>query len=89
MARSRRRRGVKMPGVSMNTSWAWPRMATPKMRMRVVCTFGETMEILAPTRMFSRVDLPTLGAPRMAMKPQRWSVAPGGGAGDEGSIGTC
>jgi hypothetical protein len=38
MARSRRRRGAKMPGVSMNTSWLAPSMAMPRSGMRVVCT---------------------------------------------------
>ena len=40
-------------------------------RRRVVWTLGETMETLAPTRRLSRVDLPALGAPMIATKPQR------------------
>ena len=43
----------------------------PRIRRRVVCTLGETIDTLVPTRRFSKVDLPTFGAPRMAMKPQR------------------
>ena len=63
MARSRRRLGAKMPGVSTKMICAAPCMATPSTRRRVVCTFGETMETLAPTSRFSSVDLPALGAP--------------------------
>ena len=43
----------------------------------MVCTLGVTIETLVPTSRLSRVDLPTLGAPRIATKPQRvggWSV---------------
>ena len=40
MARSSRRRGRKMPGVSTNTIWVSPAMATPRTGMRVVCTLG-------------------------------------------------
>src|SRR5262252_7075783 len=57
MARSSRRRGAKMPGTGV----------------RVVCTLRLTMLTLAPTRVLTRVDLPTFGAPMMAMKPQRVS----------------
>ena len=85
MARSSRRPGdgVKMPGVSTNTSCVGPRTVMPRIRRRVVCTLGETMDTLVPTRRFSRVDLPTFGAPRMAMKPQRvgWAAALGSTAG--------
>ena len=73
MACSRRRpgAGVKMPGVSTNTSWVASRMVIPRMRRRVVWTLDVTIETLVPTRRLSRVDLPTFGAPRMAMNPQR------------------
>ena len=47
------------------------------MRVRVVCTFRETMETFAPTSLLMRVDLPTFGAPTMATKPQR--ILPFGG----------
>ena len=41
------------------------------MSARVVCTFGVTIEILAPTSALSSVDLPAFGAPISATKPQR------------------
>ena len=52
MARSSRRRGWKMPGVSTRTSWALPSMATPRTGKRVVCTFwGEELDNLdRPTK---------------------------------------
>jgi hypothetical protein len=31
------------------------------------------MLIFCPTNAFSKVDLPTLGLPTMATKPQRWA----------------
>ena len=66
MARSSRRRGAKMPGVSTNTIWVSPCTTTPTMRDRVVCTLGVTMETLVPISRFIRVDLPALGAPTSA-----------------------
>src|SRR5438552_13527857 len=69
--RSSRRRGWKMPGVSTNTSWAAPWIAMPSTRLLVVCTLGETIETLAPTRRLTSVDLPALGAPSTATKPKR------------------
>src|SRR5215475_628723 len=74
MARSSRRRGAKMPGVSMNTSWLAPSTAMPRTRVRVVCTLRLTMLTLAPTSVLTSVDLPAFGAPMMAMKPQRVSA---------------
>src|SRR5271170_6998057 len=75
MARSSRRFGLtKMPGVSTNTICAAPSIAIASTRVRVVCTLGVTIEILEPTRLFSRVDLPALGAPTIAAKPQRVST---------------
>src|ERR1700730_14836218 len=71
MARPSRRRGEKIPGVSTKISCAAPSMAMPRTRVRVVCTLGVTMEILAPTNALINVDLPTLGAPISATKPQR------------------
>jgi acyl-CoA dehydrogenase len=47
------------------------RMAMPSTRERVVCTFGLTIETLPPTSRLTSVDLPALGAPRMATVPQR------------------
>ena len=75
MARSSRRRGEKIPGVSTKMSCAAPSMAMPRTSVRVVCTFGVTIEILAPTSALISVDLPTFGAPISATKPQR-VVAP-------------
>ena len=39
--------------------------------MRVVCTFGVTIETFEPTSALTSVDLPALGAPMTATKPQR------------------
>src|SRR5262245_60740163 len=82
MARSSRRLGVKMPGVSMNTSCASPSIAMPRSSVRVVCTLCDTMVTLVPTSALMSVDLPALGAPISAMKPQRRpaSWAPGVGS---------
>src|ERR1700680_4591600 len=41
------------------------------MRLRVVCGLEVTMAIFCPTRRFSSVDLPALGRPMMATKPER------------------
>jgi hypothetical protein len=71
MARSRRRRGLKMPGVSTRMIWVWPVMATPRTGKRVVWTFWVTIETLAPTMRLTRVDLPAFGAPMMAANPAR------------------
>jgi hypothetical protein len=43
----------------------------PVMRWRVVCALREVMLIFWPTRALSSVDLPTLGLPTMAIRPQR------------------
>src|SRR5262245_17629682 len=51
----------------------------PRSGMRVVCTLRLTIETLAPTSALTSVDLPALGAPITAMKPQRVS-APGAGS---------
>ena len=71
MARSSRRRGAKMPGVSTKISCASPSIAMPRMIARVVCTLGLTIVTLLPTTALTRVDLPTLGAPMTATNPQR------------------
>ncbi len=75
MARSRRRLGLKMPGVSTKTIWLAPTIAMPRMRLRVVWTLWVTIETLAPTRRLSSVDLPAFGAPTSATKPQRRRVS--------------
>ncbi len=71
IARSSRRFGAKMPGVSMKTIWVLSLIAMPRTRFRVVCTFGETIETLEPTSALSSVDFPAFGAPTSATKPQR------------------
>src|ERR1700704_3375401 len=60
-----------MPGVSTKTSWASPSIATPRTSVRVVCTLWETIVTLVPTSALMSVDLPALGAPISATKPQR------------------
>src|SRR5579871_824532 len=71
MARSSRLRGAKMPGVSTKIICALSSATIPSTRRRVVCALGETMEIFAPITRLSSVDLPVLGAPIKATKPQR------------------
>ena len=46
MARSSRRFGAKMPGVSINISCERPAVAMPRSNARVVCTLCETMATL-------------------------------------------
>src|SRR4030043_61185 len=46
----------------------------PTIRFLVVCGFGLTMEIFLPINLFNSVDLPTLGGPMIAMKPDKYSV---------------
>src|SRR5262249_53173491 len=87
MARSSRRRGAKMPGVSTKISCAAPSRAMPRTSARVVCTFGVTIEILLPTSALSSVDLPALGAPISATKPQRVTGAACGASSTIGAFG--
>src|SRR5581483_773570 len=75
MARSRRRWGAKMPGVSTKMICALFCTAMPRIKVRVVCTLRETIATFAPTSALSRVDLPAFGAPISATKPQRLSPA--------------
>src|SRR5277367_5197920 len=75
MARSSRRFGAKIPGVSTRMIWALFSITMPRIRARVVCTLRETIVTLEPTSALTSVDLPTLGAPISATKPQR--VEPG------------
>ena len=42
----------------------------PRIKARVVCTLCDTMVTLEPTSALSSVDLPALGAPISAIKPQ-------------------
>src|ERR1700743_1286257 len=74
MARSSRRFGAKMPGVSTRMICDFPSIAMPRISARVVCTLRETMVTLEPTSALTSVDLPTLGAPINATKPQRVSL---------------
>ena len=71
IARSSRRRGAKMPGVSTSRTCVAPRMTMPSTRKRVVCAFGLTIESLAPVMRLSSVDFPAFAAPTMAAKPHR------------------
>ena len=75
MARSSLRLGAKMPGVSTKMSCAAPSSVMPRISARVVCTLCETMVTLEPTSALSSVDLPALGAPISATKPQRVPLA--------------
>ena len=71
IARSSLRLGRKMPGVSTKMICASRWIAMPRTCERVVCTLRDTMETFAPTSALSSVDLPALGAPMSATKPQR------------------
>src|ERR1035437_8827840 len=81
MARSNLRLGRKIPGVSTRMICALFSITMPRISARVVCTLRETIVTLEPTRGLTRVDLPTLGAPISATKPQRvaaGAASPGG-----------
>src|SRR3984957_1172067 len=82
IARSRRRFGVKMPGVSTRMICALFSTTMARINARVVCTLRETIVTLEPTSALTSVDLPTLGAPISATKPQRVAA---GVASPEGS----
>ncbi len=71
MARSSRRLGRKIPGVSTRMICALFSITMPRISARVVCTLRETIVTLEPTSALTSVDLPTLGAPISATKPQR------------------
>src|SRR6266705_5618182 len=71
IARSSRRFGEKIPGVSTRMICALFSITMPRIRARVVCTLRETIVTLEPTSALTSVDLPTLGAPISATKPQR------------------
>src|SRR3546814_4890682 len=53
-----------------------PSIATPINRVRVVCALGLTIATFWPTSALTMVDLPALGAPTTATKPQRWVIYP-------------
>src|SRR4051812_48601187 len=71
MARSSRRFGAKMPGVSTKMICDGPSSAMPRTSVRVVCTLRETIDTFEPTKLLSSVDLPAFGAPIRATKPHR------------------
>src|SRR5258706_2039378 len=71
MARSNLRLGRKIPGVSTRMICALFSITMPRISARVVCTLRETIVTLEPTSALTSVDLPTLGAPISATKPQR------------------
>src|SRR5258708_18410048 len=91
MARSSRRFGEKMPGVSTRMICAPFSITMPRISARVVCTLRETMVTLEPTSALTSVDLPTLGAPISATKPQRVAAGTVDAASSRGSsvIGTA
>src|SRR5580692_7043013 len=81
MARSSRRFGEKIPGVSTRMIWALFSITMPRIKARVVCTLRETMVTLEPTSALASVDLPAFGAPISATKPQRVASPAGCSAG--------
>src|ERR1700738_3863898 len=84
MARSSRRLGRKIPGVSTRMICALFSITMPRISARVVCTLRQTIVTLEPTSALTSVDLPTLGAPISATKPQR--VAAGAASSGVSSI---
>ena len=61
--------GLWMPGVSKSTICPSGLFTTARMRLRVVCGLSETMATFWPTRLFTSVDLPTLGRPTTVTSP--------------------
>ena len=67
-----RSRGRWTPGRSVSTSChSSTRVATPRIARRVVCGLSETIATFWPTSALTSVDLPTLGRPASATKPER------------------
>ncbi len=68
-------RGRWTPGRSVSTSWnrvGPPTLVTtPRIARRVVCGLSETIATFWPTMALISVDLPTLGRPASATKPER------------------
>ena len=64
-------RGRCTPGRSTITSCQSSPVAMPRIARRVVCGRFETIATFSPTSAFSSVDLPTLGRPASATKPER------------------
>src|SRR5690606_23929427 len=82
IARSSRRLGWKMPGVSTRMICVSPSSAMPSRRARVVCALALVIATFWPTSALTSVDLPALGAPITATTPQR--VTPSSPARGEG-----
>src|SRR5215204_3835193 len=61
--------GLCTPGVSTNITCASAKFFTPAIRVRVVCGLSETMASFCPRMRLRSVDLPALGRPRKATKP--------------------
>src|SRR3954447_18615446 len=65
-------RGRWTPGRSVSTSWNRSgTVTTPRIARRVVCGLSETIATFWPTIALTSVDLPTLGRPASATKPER------------------
>ena len=72
IARSSRRRGLKMPGVSTKIIMRLPgSMAMPRTSARVVCTLRERREPLEPTKLVQDVDLPGITRADQGRRKQR------------------
>ena len=65
--------GPKGRNVILAKSWGSPTRASPRTGPRVVWALWVTMDTLAPTSALVRVDLPLLGTPIRATKPQRFA----------------
>jgi len=66
------RRCMRDVSMSRGTACQSPgRVATPRIARRVVCGLSETIATFWPTIALTSVDLPTLGRPASAMKPDR------------------
>ena len=64
----RRESGRWMPGVSIRITRASGRCTIPRMRFRVVCATGVTIDTFAPTSALTSVLLPAFGLPTTATK---------------------
>ncbi len=66
-----RSRGRWTPGRSTRTSCQSSPVAIPRTSRLVVWGLSETMATFSPTSRLTSVDLPELGRPASAMKPER------------------
>src|SRR5439155_289530 len=78
----KRESGLWIPGVSIKMTCASARFTTPRMRLRVVCGAGVTIETFSPTSALVSVLLPALGRPTTATNPD---LIGGSGPGARGS----